>query len=289
MSGPYTPRPVKLPQPMKGVRVLSIAQNLPGPTAARKMADWGAAVTKVEPPQGDPMAGNRAWYDMLHKGFEKVVLNLKDSADRKKLDSYLEKTDLLLASTRAKTLASWGLDWPTVSKQFPKLCYIAITGYSAPLEDMPGHDLNYQASVGLVDPPFLPINLFADMVGAERAAAMGMALVWDRDKTGKAAYLPVPLADVIWDIAEPVRRGSTGGKDRGLGGKLPIYNLYEAKEGWIALGALEPRLYKGIQKELGIPDLQKSTLENAFKARTAQEWQDWGLKYELPVTVVKTD
>ena len=99
-------------KPLAGLKVVSLAINLPGPVAAGRLRDLGASVTKIEPPAGDPLArGCAAWYRALHENVTVLKLDLKEAAERARLDPLLAKTDLLLTSSRPAALDRLGLDW----------------------------------------------------------------------------------------------------------------------------------------------------------------------------------
>ena len=91
---------ISIPLPLSGVRVVSIALNLPGPACARRLADFGATVVKIEPPDslcGDPMRlYARSYYEALHEGLDVRTLNLKNVDDRAALDGLLAMADVLL-------------------------------------------------------------------------------------------------------------------------------------------------------------------------------------------------
>src|SRR5438094_137949 len=143
--------------PAEGVRVLSLAVNLPGPVAVAQLRRLGAAVVKIEPPAGDPLARARPqWYELLHRGQTVLSLDLKANDGRKQLGHWLGQSDLLVTATRTAALRRLGLDWASLHARDPRLCQVAIVGYPPPNQDVPGHDLTYQARAGLVEPPRLP-------------------------------------------------------------------------------------------------------------------------------------
>ena len=152
---PY-PHPHAL-KPLAGLKIVSLAVNLPGPVAVARLRDLGARVTKVEPPDGDPLArGCPPWYQALHENVAVLPLDLKDPAAREQLFAQLGDADLLLTSSRPSALERLGLGWSELHSRFPRLCQVAIIGHVPPHEEQPGHDLTYQASLGLVDPPHMP-------------------------------------------------------------------------------------------------------------------------------------
>src|SRR5262249_8587140 len=93
--GPRHPAPAAAPtevlmEPLENIRVLTLAVNLPGPLAVARLRQLGAAVVKVEPPEGDPLARVKPdWYRALHEGQEVFRLNLKDAEGRARLDTWL--------------------------------------------------------------------------------------------------------------------------------------------------------------------------------------------------------
>src|SRR6185503_15664386 len=118
---------------LRGVNVVSLSINTPGPVAASRLARLGASVTKVEPPTGDPLKTfARGWYDSLSKGQTIVTIDLKDRDGRAQLDSLLSQSDLLLASYRPSALARLRLDWPNLHANFSRLCFAGIVGYPPP-------------------------------------------------------------------------------------------------------------------------------------------------------------
>ena len=137
---------------LQGYKVLLLALNLPGPVAATRLAGWGAQVTKIEPPGGDPLASVCAdWYAALCAGLEVLSLDLKAQEDRSRFEGLLGESDLLVTSLRPSALLRMGLSWDDLHKRCPDLCHVAITGYPSP-DERPGHDLTYQASLGLEGP-----------------------------------------------------------------------------------------------------------------------------------------
>jgi crotonobetainyl-CoA:carnitine CoA-transferase CaiB-like acyl-CoA transferase len=272
-------------KPLDGVCVLTLAVNLPGPLAAARLRDLGAAVLKVEPPAGDPLAGARPrWYRALHEGVEAITLDLKQSADRARLEAHLAASDLLLTATRPAALARLGLGWQQVHARHRRLCQVAITGYGPPHEDRPGHDLNYQARAGLVVPPQLPRTCLADLAGAQLAVSAALALLLARERGRGAGHAAVSLAEAAAGFAEPLRHGVTT-PDGILGGSFAGYDLYRARAGWVALAALEPHFWERLSKELGAADRER--LREVFQTRTAADWEEWAAAHDLPLVAVR--
>jgi crotonobetainyl-CoA:carnitine CoA-transferase CaiB-like acyl-CoA transferase len=272
---------------LEGITVVSIAINLPGPLAAKRLQEMGARIVKVEPLTGDPLARySPDWYAALVAGQERVALDLKEASDRAALDDHLGQADLLLTSNRPMALQQMRLGWEDLHQGFARLCQVAIAGYAGARENVAGHDLTYQASLGLLDPPRLPRALLADSVGAERAVSSALGLLLARAASGQGGYAQVVLADVVASLAEPLRRGLTtpGGL---LGGGSPEYNVYKAKDGWVAVAALEQRFRQRLAHCLGDAVVSHDQYRAVFKTRSAADWQALGEELDIPIVAVQ--
>lgn len=270
---------------LAGVRIVSLAVNIPGPLTAARLTQLGARVTAVLPPSGDPLQIYLPqWFDDLHVDQEVVTLDLKSPEGIAELDSLLTQADILITASRPSALARLGLESHSVSVKHPRLCHIAIVGESGERADSPGHDLTYQAINGLVNPPAMPTTLIADMAGSERATQMAIAALLHRERTGVAMHLEVALAGVAHDMAEPHRRGLTkpGG---GLGGGLGLYGIYETQDGWIALAAIEPHFAQRTLSELKV-DGSIEGFAKVFATKTSQQWEHWAREKDVPLVEI---
>ena len=236
---------------LDGLRLITLAPNLPGPVAAARLRSLGMAVTKVEAPGGDPLSRHAPdWYADLHEGVEVVQLDLKTDDGRAELHARLSGADLLLTSHRLATLARLGLGWDALHGAHPRLCQVAIVGEAPPRDGVPGHDLTYQAAAGLVTPPQLPVTLIADLGGALEAVVAALALLARRDRHGEAGLSLVALADTATFFAEPIRRGLTRRRDGLLGGHYALYDVYPASDGWVAVAGLEGHFGERVARPL---------------------------------------
>jgi crotonobetainyl-CoA:carnitine CoA-transferase CaiB-like acyl-CoA transferase len=273
--------------PLRGVAVVSLAANVPGPVACARLRALGARVVKVEPPAGDPLeAYSASWYRELAEGHEVLRLDLKDPAGRGMLDELLAGADLLVTSSRLSALERLGLGWAALHARHPRLCQVAIFGHPGAERDRAGHDLTYQAAQGLAAAGGLPRTLLADLASAERAAGAALGLLLARERGAEAGYAEVALAEVAADFAAPLRHGLTepGGL---LGGGLAAYGVYAAREGHVAVAALEPHFAARLREELGVAELTRGALEAALGARTAAEWEAWADERDLPLAALR--
>lgn len=273
--------------PLAGMRVVTLAVNVPGPAAAARLAELGAAVTKVEPAGGDPLARFApAWYESLASGQEVRRLDLKESPGYAELDALLAGADLLLTSSRPASLARLGLSWEELHARHPRLSQVAIVGHPAPGQDEPGHDLTYLAGWGLLSPPEMPRTLLADLAGAERAASAALGMLLGRERGLGPGYAEVALSEAAAAFAAPLVHGLTspGGI---LGGGLPGYGLYRASDGWLAVAALEEHFLRRLLSELGLETTDREALEAAFRKRPAAEWEQWAAERDLPMAALR--
>lgn len=272
---------------LRGINVVSLSINTPGPVAASRLARLGATVTKVEPPTGDPLKlFARTWYDSLSSGQKITTLDLKDAAGRGQLDVLLANADLLLASYRPSALRRLGLDWETTHARFPKLCFAGIIGYPPPDEEKSGHDLTYLAETGLVTPPEIPSSLFVDLAGAERCVSEALALLVHFARTGETGCAFISLYECARALSAPVSAGLTN-HEGVLGGGSPFYGIYQARDGWVAVAALEPHFAQRLMAELKLSKPEHAAFTRAFRERSADDWEKWAEEKDLPVVKIR--
>ena len=251
---------------LNGIRILSVALNLPGPAALMRLADMGAKCTKLEPlpPAGsakgttsDPMGLYAPHaYAQLHSGVKVVQADLKSDKGQAQMHKLLASSDVLLTSFRPSALKKLGMSWADLHTQFPALNMVCIVGSAGAGAEIPGHDLTYLAANDLVTDLRLPATLFADMAGSLQASEAVLKALWQRAKPGRshgkgvfhevaledaAAYLALPRH---WSLTAP--KGSVGGAHAG-------YAVYACKNGRVAVAALEPHFAARLAEVAGLP------------------------------------
>lgn len=273
--------------PMEGINVVSLAVNLPGPLTAARYVEMGARVTKVVPPSGDPLAWvSPDWHAHLKEDQEELTLDLKAKEGQAALAERLAAADVLLTATRPAALERLGLGWARLSAAHPRLCHVAIVGYGPPEADRAGHDLTYQATAGLLEPPNFPRIPLADYAGSERAVSATLALLWQRERTGCGGQAVVSLVEALRPYAHALCYGLLAPGTL-LGGASPLYGLYRTADGWVALASLEPHFQARIRAGLGLEGLTADALSEAFAARTSDEWDAWAKEMDVPLAAVK--
>ena len=280
--------------PLAGVRVLSLALNLPGPAALMRCRAMGADCLKFEPPTGDPMARyNRIAYAALHEGVRVETADLKTEAGLDQLHQALDRTEVLLTSFRPSALAKLGLGWDALQARHSGLSQVAIVGAPGERAEEPGHDLTYLAECGLVTGTELPPTLYADMGGALLASeAVLQAVLRARTQPGTGVYLEVALnaaADWLalprsWGLTRPT--GAVGGAHAG-------YRVYDCADGRVAVAALEPHFARRLcaAAGLGAQDMMAPATREALAAwlrtRTRTELEAVARERDLPLLTLE--
>lgn len=265
---------------LDGVRVVSLAQNLPGPIAAARLAELGAQVTKVEPPGGDQMGLlSPGWYAELAAGQQVVGIDLKDPAGREELERLLDGADILITAMRPSALERLGLP---ASVERHRLVHVEIVGYAGERADEAGHDLTYQAAYGTVPASGLPAVPVVDLLGGERAVGLALAGLRTRALDGLPRRLPVVLDEIARGAGAGIRHRVTTA-DGILGGALPGYAVYEASDGRVAVAALEPHFARRLESSVG---RTREELAAAFADGTAEHWESLGQGLDIPIVAV---
>jgi len=264
---------------LDGIRVVTIAQNLPGPLAVARLREAGATVVKIEPPSGDPfLVLSPAWHAELHDGIAIERLDLKSESGIARLRVLLENAHLFIASQRPSTLKRLGLDAEALRGRFASLHMLRIVGSVRDPEGA-GHDLTYQAEAGLISDA-TPRTLSADVMGSERAFSAALMLL--RMRPGST--MDVGLVESLDPLIASLRHGLTTPNGT-LGGGAPRYRVYPTKSGRIAVAALESHFEARLYERLELP--VNSDPSSHFLARTAVEWETWAREHDLPIVAVR--
>jgi len=300
--------------------VLDLSRLLPGGFCSLLLADYGADVLKVEdtrlgdyirwsPPsvQGAAASAGSALFLALNRNKRSIRIDLKQDAGREVLLALVREHDVVLESFRPGVLDRLGVGYGAMRAVNRKLVYCAITGYGqdGPLRDRPGHDMNYLGLVGLLGltgardgPPVQAAGQIADLGGGALMAAFGiLAALRDAERTGEGQVVDIAMADgaLSWlamvaarflaDGEAPARGGLE------LAGGLICYSPYACADGWVTLGALEPKFWAAWCRGVGRDDLvaeqfaapgsdAHGAVEAIFAARTRAEWEAFAAEHE---------
>jgi len=288
---PTPPKPSSI-KPLRGVRVLSLALNVPGPATMMRLRAMGATCTKLEPPAGDPMARyNPDVFATVHRGVKLLQADLRTPEGRSVLSRELARSEVLLTSFRPAALASLGLGWKALHKEYPGLSQVAIVGAPGERAQEAGHDLTYMAEAGLLLSDDMPATLYADMGGALMAAEAVLGAVLQRHRSGRGIYSEVALSAAAAWLALPRSWGMTL-PDGPVGGGHAGYRIYGCKDGRVAVAALEPHFAAALCKAAGVqasprnPMMASAThaaIAAFFAGQTCGELQALAVAQDIPL------
>ncbi len=255
-------------QPLAGIRVLDFSTLLPGPLATLILAEAGAEVLKIErPPCGEDMRGYAPrWgessvnFALLNRGKKSLMLDLKNPAERDKLQNLIARADVLVEQFRPGVMTRLGLDYDSVAASNPRLIYCSISGYgqNGPKRNVAGHDLNYIGDAGLLAlsmgdraQPVVPPALVADIGGGAYPAVMNILLALiERVCTGRGRHLDISMSDNVfpWMFWALGTLAATGVEPRNsaehLTGGSPRFRLYPTSDARVlAVAALEQKFW----------------------------------------------
>jgi crotonobetainyl-CoA:carnitine CoA-transferase CaiB-like acyl-CoA transferase len=266
------------PQLLAGVRVVEFCAVAAGPFCGMLLADLGAEVTKIEPPEGDALrqwppltAGYSENFAALNRNKRSVVLNLKDPADLACARQLIAASAVLIENNRPGVMARLGLDYATLKVAHPTLVYCSISafGQSGPRRAEGGFDLTIQAAAGIMSvtgtpegEPVkcgVPVSDFASGLYAAFAIAAALARV---RAGGPGANLDVPMLGCTLGIAalQTSEYFGTGRSPRRLGSAHPRnapYQRYEAADGDFVIAAGNQKLWAAVCAVVGLPELER--------------------------------
>lgn len=262
--------------PLSGLRAVCMATNVPGPAAAALLAAQGMEVIKIEPPAGDLTRGAMpGWYAELNRAAQVETVDLRSAPGQARFHALLAGADLLISSHRRSALARLGITVPALAALNPRLCWVEIVGDTG-APDVPGHDLTYQATAGLLDGRAMPRTLIADLAGAQAAAGAAAMLLLGRERGRSGRHAAIGLQQAAEQFAAPVRLGITaaGGP---LSGAAASYAIYPLSDGHVACAAFEPHF---LDRLTGIAG---DDFVRFFAGMTMAECRELAQAHDLPL------
>lgn len=293
-SHPEVSPALPLPRPhrtsvLDGVVVVDFSLNIPGPFATKILADAGATVLKVEPPNGDPLrehappgAGTGTTYSQINAGKIIMTADLKDPGDLAQVLSQVKDADVLVEGFRPGTMARLGLGYDVVTKMNPGIVYCSLSGYGSagPRAGWPGHDANFLSELGLLPQPTHypspPPNLYPAAIGAAMSAAFNIVLsLFARRGQPTGAHLDIALIDALYSFG--FESFATGTSESGetaplVEGVDPRYALYQSKDGCtVVVGASEEHHWAVFCELIGLPEENRRNSDSVALAREVQQ------------------
>jgi crotonobetainyl-CoA:carnitine CoA-transferase CaiB-like acyl-CoA transferase len=306
--------------PLAGLKVLDLSRLLPGGFCSLLLADLGAEVLKVEdtgmgdyvrwaPPfvEGAEDSAKSALFLSLNRNKRSIRVDLKSEGGREVLLRLAREHDVLLESFRPGVLDRLGVGYERLKAEHPGLVYCAITGYGqdGPARDRSGHDMNYLGLNGVLGltgeaggPPVQAAAQIADLGGGALMAAVGiLAALRERDRSGEGQLVDVSMFDGSLSLLAMIaaqmlaeRRTPRRGELM-LSGSVLCYRPYACSDGWVTLGALEPKFWQAWCRGVGREDLIEAqfqppgsdahrAVEEVFRSRTRAEWQAFASEHD---------
>jgi len=294
--------------PLSGLKVLDLSAYIAGPYGASLLADMGAEVIKIEPPDGDnlrkypsTLAGESRAFLGVNRGKRGVCLDLKSPAGLAVLLKLVETADVLIHNFRPTVPPRLGIDYARLSQVNPRLVYCSLSGYgqSGPLANKAGYDQVLQARTGVctsqgsVDEPQIVYGSVVDYYGAALVSNAVTAALLQRAHTGQGQHVSVSLlaAAIAMQAARLVVAESeprSVNRDMRSGG---VTGIHPTKSGHLYISANTPHFWKALCDFVGLHDVAQDArydsvkkraqfadeivpkLRHALSARSAKEWE----------------
>ncbi len=279
---------------LDGVVVIDFTQMLSGPFAAMMLADQGARVIKIEPPGGDQTrkfgpfrpgqltmaeGGYGGYFASTNRNKESIVIDLKSEAGRDVVRRLVAQADILIENFRAGVMERLGLGYESLRDLNPKLVYGAIRGFGdartgkSPYGDWPAYDVVAQAMGGIMgitstEPGGQPTKIgpgVGDIVPAMQCAFGLVSALYRARGTGQGQFVDVAMVDGVLALCERIvfQHGIDGDVPGPEGNSHPLlcpYGLFQAKDGWVAIGCPHDEFWKLLIRTIGQPEMADDAL-----------------------------
>jgi len=295
--------------PLRGVKVVEIAGIGPGPICGMMLADMGADVILIERKGTNPNAAaidSKDAQAFFKRGKRSIVMDLKKPEAVSAVLDIIEASDILIEGFRPGVMERLGLGPDVCQARNPGLVYGRLTGWgqTGPLAHAAGHDLNYIAVSGALyysghdgEAPFPPATVVGDVGGGALSLAFGLVCaIWHAKATGQGQVVDAAIVDgtsymsTLLAFARASGMLPDGPREQSfMTAGTPWYDSYECSDGhYITVGALEPKFYALLIKELGLDDdpdfahqwdktkwpAGKAKVAQRIKTKTREQWCD---------------
>jgi crotonobetainyl-CoA:carnitine CoA-transferase CaiB-like acyl-CoA transferase len=313
---------------LAGIHVVELARVLAGPWCGMTLADLGADVIKVEPPEGDDTRGwgppfkdgLSAYFACCNRNKRSIALDLRDPAARPALESLIRRADVVIENYRTGGAEKLGVGYQQLRALNPKLIYCSISGYGrdGPQADRPGYDFATQAEAGLMSltgpvdgEPFRVGTPVADITAGNNAAMAVLAALFHRERTGEGQKIEISLFDSQLQLLANSASGAlfTGQDARRLGNQHPNivpYQVFAASDAHFVLAVASETLWRKLCAALESPEWLDDPrfVDNAARVRNREEliarlsacfsaqplahWQDVMARAQIPMAAIHT-
>lgn len=263
---------------LAGLRVIEVCNYVAGPHAGMIMADLGAEVIKVEPPDGEfsrsaaPVGakGESLYFITCNRNKKSVVLDLKKPEGREIFRGLVKRSDVVLDNLRPGAMAKLGLDYATLSQINPRIISCSISGYgqTGPYRDRPGFDYLLQGYSGLADmiadeggPPMTTRVSAIDLLGGIHGALGILAAVAARERTGEGQFVDIGLLNCAVSLFSYHVAGyfGTGHFPRRMPGSAHPYlvpsQIFKTKDSYMLVLTPQNAFFDKLCQIIGLPEL----------------------------------
>ncbi len=308
--------------PLSGIKVLDLSAYIAGPYGCNLLADLGAEVIKIEPPEGDnlrkypsTLAGESRAFLGVNRGKRGLCVDLKTPVGHTLFLKLAEQADVIVHNFRPSVPPRLGIDYDTLAQLNPRLVYCSLTGYgqTGPLANRAGYDQVLQARTGICasqgssDDPRIVYGSVVDYYGAAMLANGVTAALLQRERTGRGQHVAVSLLSSALAmqaarlvVADDEPRDIN--RDMRSGG---ITGIHPTRRGHLYISANTPHFWAALCKAIGMPqwidderydsvkkraaqaDVLIPMLREALMQRTADDWETL-FGQEVPCSVVRS-
>lgn len=312
-------------KPLSGVRILDLSRAIAGPYGTMLLADLGAEVIHIEPPEGDISrfeAGPNYKGESFHhlswnRNKKSIVLDFGTKSGKEAFYDLAKISDIVWNNFRAGAMERAGIGYDTLKAINPRVIYVSLTGYgsSGPSKDRPAFDVVIEAHSGVLsvtgEPggrPVRPGPPLADMGGGIFAAVGALSALFDRERTGEGRRIDISMQDaclsfLAYQVCQYFLTGVTPGPLDHSGHKFSVpYGIYQTKKGYIAIGPSWPRITRAIGAEWMMDDPRfkdweardqhrrelNEVIEEQLSQAEAEDWLEILKEEDIPADLIKT-
>ena len=278
------------------LRVIELGQLIAGPFAAKTLADFGADVIKIEPPNsGDPLRkwrllkdGTSVWWQIQSRNKRSIALDLKQTEAQDIVRQLVKDADVLIENFRPGAMEGWGLGPDELLALNPKLIMLRISGYgqTGPYRDKPGFGVVAEAMSGLrhltAEPGRVPVRVGVS-IGDTLASLHGvigiLLALHERHTSGKGQVIDVALYEAVFNCMESLlpEFSAFGAVREAAGSALPGIapsNAYKCQDGgYVLIAGNGDSIFKRLMHTMGRDDLglDADLADNAGRVKRVEE------------------
>lgn len=265
---------------LEGLKVVDLTTALNGPFCTMILADYGAEVLKIEPIEGeqcrfwgplDEKSGESGFYNYVNRNKKGATLNLKTEKGLELFYELVKDADILVENFRGGITKKLKIDYETIKKINPAIIYASGSGFGqyGPITHRPCYDIVAQAMGGMINLTGFketnPVKVgpsVADHVAGIYLALGVMLALYNRKVTGVGQQVDVAMFDTIFSILENALVNYTMGgeitqRNGNVDPSISPFDVYECKDGFVALGVGNDKLFRTFSATTGHPELME--------------------------------